>query len=64
MVLTIIKNTRGRFDGLDTKDKKAVADALLLQSDSVGVWVFDDVLATLSLRGEASTVYPVDGGRW
>ena len=42
MVLTIIKNKRGRFDGLDTKDKRAVADALLLQTDSVAVWVFDN----------------------
>ena len=42
MVLTIIKNKRGRFDGLDTKDKKAAADALSLKTDSVAVWVFDD----------------------
>ena len=42
MVLTIIKNKRGRFDGLDTKDKKAAADALALKTDSVAVWVFDD----------------------
>ena len=33
MVLTIIKNKRGRFDGLDTKDKKAAADALSLKTD-------------------------------
>ena len=25
MIPTIIKNKRGRFDGLDTKDKRAVA---------------------------------------
>ena len=49
MIPTIIKNKRGRFDGLDTKDKKAVADALLLQADSVAVWVFDnDSLATMT----------------
>ena len=42
MIPTIIKNKRGRFDGLDTKDKRAVADALLLQTDSVAVWVFDN----------------------
>ena len=35
MVLTIIKNKRGRFDGLETKDKKAAADALSLKTDSV-----------------------------
>ena len=33
MVLTIIKNKRGRFDGLDTKDKKAAAAALSLVLD-------------------------------
>ena len=38
MVLTIIKNKRGRFDGLDTKDKKAAADALSLKTDSLAVW--------------------------
>ena len=42
MVLTIIKNKRGRFDGLETKDKKAAADALSLKTDSAAVWVFDD----------------------
>ena len=33
MVLTIIKNKRGRFDGLETKDKKAAADALSRKTD-------------------------------
>ena len=61
MVLTIIKNKRGRFDGLDTKDKKAVADALSLQTDSVAVWVFDDYsMATLSKMHQTQATKEVD----
>ena len=61
MVLTIIKNKRGRFDGLDTKDKKAVADALSLQADSVAVWVFDDdSMATMSKMHQTQATKEVD----
>ena len=61
MIPTIIKNKRGRFDGLDTKDKKAVADALSLQTDSVAVWVFDDYsMATLSKMHQTQATKEVD----
>ena len=61
MVLTIIKNKRGRFDGLDTKDKKAVADALLQQTEKVAVWVFDDdSLATMTKMHQTQLTKEVD----
>ena len=60
-MIPIIKNKRGRFDGLDTKDKKAVADALLLQSGKVAVWVFDDdSLATMSRMHQTQSNKEVD----
>ena len=61
MVLTIIKNKRGRFDGLDTKDKRAVADALLTGTDRVAVWVFDnDSLATMAKMHQTQATKEVD----
>ena len=61
MLPTIIKNKRGRFDGLDTKDKKAVADALLQQTEKVAVWVFDDdSLATMTKMHQTQLTKEVD----
>ena len=61
MIPTIIKNKRGRFDGLDTKDKRAVADALLTGTDRVAVWVFDnDSLATMAKMHQTQATKEVD----
>ena len=61
MLPTIITNKRGRFDGLDTKDKKQVADALLWQTEKVAVWVFDDdSLATMVKMHQTQSSEEVD----